>query len=237
MQIRVLFDKKAQDTNLKIGWGLSLLVEGKILFDAGENGDWLINNIKELKIEISKLEAVVISHDHWDHTGGLREVLNRKKGLKVYACPGFNREFKEKVKILGAELIELDNLTEIAKNIYVSGEIPGVYNEQHLPEQALILKTDNGLSVLTGCAHPGIIKILEKVKAEFPKQKLYSVCGGFHLGGTDRRTIEIIAEKFKEMGVEKTGPTHCSGGEAEEIFKKKYGDNFITVKVGQTIEV
>ena len=236
MQIRVLFDKKAQDNNLKVGWGLSLLVEGKILFDTGENGDWLIDNIKELKIETGKLEAVVISHDHWDHTGGLWEILDKKKGLKVYACLGFSREFKEKVRNFGGELIELDKLTEIAKNIYVSGEISGVYNEQHLPEQALILKTAKGLSVLTGCAHPGIIKILEKVKAEFPKQKLYSVFGGFHLGGTDRRIIEIMAEKFKEMGVEKAGPTHCSGQEAEEIFKKRYGNNFITVKVGQVIE-
>ncbi len=96
MDIEILFDKRTQYKNLKIGWGISFLVNKKILFDTGENGKWLIRNIEELQIDINKIEAIVISHNHYDHSGGLWEILRIKKGINVYSCPNFGSEFNEK---------------------------------------------------------------------------------------------------------------------------------------------
>jgi len=237
MRIKVLFDKGALDKKLNTGWGVSFLVDDKILFDTGEKGKWLLKNMRSLGVDIKKIEAIVISHDHWDHTGGLWEILKERKGLNVYSCPSFSKEFKDKVKEAQAELIEADKLTEISQNIFITGEIPGGYHGKYMPEQAIVLKTKNGLTVITGCAHPGILKMVNKVKAKFPNEPVYFVLGGFHLKESDKRAIEIVAENFKEIGIIKAGPTHCSGEVAEGIFKKYYKRNFIPIKAGQEMEV
>jgi len=213
------------------------LTGNRILFDTGESAEYLFNNMSLMNIDVLDIEAVVISHDHWDHTGGLWEVLKRRKGLKVYACPHFSEEFKERVKRLQGELREADRFIKISKNIFITGEIPGVYCNQYMPEQALIIKTENGITVITGCAHPGIVKIVERVKEEFSKERLNLVLGGFHLMDKGKRVIEIIVERFKELGVKQVGPTHCSGKEAERIFQGAYKNNYLTISAGQTIDV
>ncbi|MCK9554841.1 MBL fold metallo-hydrolase [bacterium] len=237
MKIKVLFDKTTEHKNLRVGWGLSFLIDETVLFDTGENGSWLMKNMKLLNADIEKLKAVVISHDHWDHTGGLWGVLKKRKKLPVYACPDFSAEFKAKVKKLGGKLNETGDFTEISENIFVTGEIAGEYKGEYMPEQALVLKTENGISVVTGCAHPGVVKMVKKAKGFFPKENIYAVLGGFHLMNKDKAFIESIAENFRKIKVKKAGPTHCSGKSAEDIFKREYKADFISLKTGQILEV
>lgn len=237
MQIKVILDRDTLDRNLHTGFGVSFLINDKILFDTADNSRLLINNMENLGIDFNKLEAVVISHDHWDHTDGLREVIKRKPGLKVFACPHFSVGFKKKLRSLGGDLVESANPEEIAKDIYVTGEIAGRHTLLYISEQALVIKSENGISVITGCAHPGIIEILKKVKENFPKEDFYLVCGGFHLGGRRKQDVDLIAEGFKRMGAKKAGPTHCTGEEAIGIFRNKYKDGFISLKAGQTIDL
>jgi 7,8-dihydropterin-6-yl-methyl-4-(beta-D-ribofuranosyl)aminobenzene 5'-phosphate synthase len=237
MRIKVLYDKQGLEKKFRTGWGLSFLIDGRILFDTGEKGEWLVENMQFLGVNINKIEAVVISHDHWDHHGGLWEILRLRKGLKVYICPGFSREFKNKAGEYQAELIEAGKPVEITQNIFITGEIPGAYKGKYMPEQAVVLKTENGLTVITGCAHPGILKIIEKVKSKFPEESIYFVLGGFHLVDLDRRAVEIVSENFKRVNVLKAGPTHCSGDIGEDIFRKVYNENFMPIRVGQIMEV
>jgi len=239
MEIRIIFDKASINKQIQIGWGFSVLVDNKVLFDTGEKGEWLLNNIKQMDININNdIDRIVISHDHWDHTGGLETLLkNRRKKTPVYICPGFSRETKEQIISCGGKPIEVKKFNEIAENIYVTGEISGIYKGKPMPEQALALKTDNGVSVITGCAHPGILKMLEVVKKHFKTDRLFLVLGGFHLLEEDSRVIEFIVKEFKNMGVETVAPTHCSGPKAEELFGKEYRERFIAVKAGKTIRL
>ncbi|MBN2483956.1 MAG: MBL fold metallo-hydrolase [Candidatus Omnitrophica bacterium] len=237
MRIKVLFNKEAENSNLRIGWGVSFLVDQRILFDTGKDGAWLMENMGTLRVEVDKIEAVVISHDHWDHTGGLWNLLKKKKGLKVYSCPGFSEGFKENVEKGRGVLQETNTFMRVAQDIYATGEIAGEYQGGYMPEQALAVKTEKGISIITGCAHPGIVTMVEKVRGKFKDDHIYSVIGGFHLLDQDRRTVEMIADTFRKMDIEKAGPTHCSGEAAEDIFKKIYGSDFIELKVGQSLDI
>lgn len=237
MRIKILFDSVALDNRFSTGWGISYLVDNKILFDTGEKSEPLFSNMKDMNVNISEMKAVIISHDHWDHTGGLWGILKEREGLNVYICPHFSRELKDKVKKLKGAIVETEKITEIEKGIFVTGEIPGIYKGEYMPEQALIIKTEKGVTVITGCAHPGILEILEKIREGFSQEKFYFIFGGFHLKDKNKKTVETIVERFEEMGVKRVGPSHCSGREAEEIFRQKYGKNFVEIKIGQTLEI
>lgn len=237
MNLQVLFNSESNAEGYSTGWGLSFLIDGKILFDTGEDDKFLIHNINQMNIDIARIEAVIISHDHWDHTGGVWEILRRSRRLRLYGCPGFGSAFKKRVSEFPVEYFEVDNFMLIAPGIYSTGEIIGEYKGKNISEQALIVKTEKGLSVVTGCSHPGIIRILEKVKSQLNVQGVYSVLGGFHLKDCSPKDVEGIVRRFQELNVKRAGPTHCSGPDTERLFREKYGDNFIEAQVGQTIEL
>jgi len=212
------------------------VVDNKILFDTGAKPSSLFRNMENMDVKISDIKTVVISHDHWDHRGGLWGILKKNPELKVYSCPHFSKRFKKRVKSHGGQLIEINKFTQVYKNIYSTGEIEGKYDGKYISEQALVLRTKKGISILTGCAHPGIIKIIENVKKKI-SDNIYLVVGGFHLIGKHKKTIKPIVDRFKRLGIKKTAPSHCTGKNARQIFKEEYDNNFIEVKVGQIIEV
>lgn len=237
MEVKIVFDNTSLNGEFTPGWGFSCLIDKTILFDTGEKSEYIFKNMENLDIDVSKIEKVVISHDHWDHTGGLWHLLKSREGLKVYACPGFSPEFKRKVKKLKGKLIETDRVTEIIDNIFVTGEIAGQYKGRYIGEQALVIKNEKGLTIATGCSHPGIIKIINHVRKDFPGIKIYLVFGGFHLLDKGAGEVRPIAEEFKELGIEKAGPTHCTGDDAQIIFKEVYKGDYIHIKTGLTLEV
>lgn len=237
MEIKIVFDNINLNEKFTPGWGFSCLLDKTILFDTGEKPEYIFKNMKNLQIDISKIEAVVISHDHWDHTGGLWDLLEKTKNINVYGCPNFSEEFKKKVVSLGGNLILAGKLTEVKQNIFTTGEIAGTYKGSFIAEQALLIKEKEGIIIITGCSHPGIIKIIKSVKENFPEERITFVFGGFHLMDKDIREMELILEKFKELKVEKVGPTHCSGYEAQRIFQKAYKDKFIKITAGKILEI
>ena len=236
MYAKVIFDNKARK-GLESGWGFSCLFDGKVLFDTGPDAMPVMENMSRLMVSPEEIESVVISHDHWDHTGGLWEILRSRKGIKVYACQSFSEEFKKGVKELGGKLCFTDEPVEVGKNIFVTGEIMGEYKGEPIGEQALVIKGQKGTSVVTGCAHPGIAEIVAVAKKRMGIKKIYMVFGGFHLEGAKSDHIRGVIEILKETGIAKVGPSHCTGEKAKRVFRGKFHENFIPVKAGHIIQL
>jgi len=136
-----------------------------------------------------------------------------------------------KGSILGAKIVSVGKPLEICQNVYSTGELGA-----GIKEESLLINTEKGLIIITGCAHPGIVKAVKRAK-EILNTNVYLVMGGFHLRGMSNRQIDEIVEEFKKEGVKRVGPSHWSGSLTRELFEKAYGKDFIRVGVGKTIEI
>ena len=99
-----------------------------------------------------------------------------------------------------------------------------------------MIETPQGLVVITGCAHPGVVSIVRRAK-ELTGREVYLVLGGFHLGGTSEGKITGIVEDFQQLGVQRVAPCHCSGDVARRLFKEAYGEDFISAGVGSKLKI
>lgn len=230
-----VYDNYQFDPELKTGWGFSCLVEidnTNILFDTGADSPTLLSNMEKLVINPKEINLVILSHIHGDHIGGLEGILKINSDLSVFIPESFPDNFKEIIKNYGAKVIGIKKSTKISEGIYSTGEL-GTW----IKEQSLILNSEKGLVIITGCAHPGIVNIVKKAKEIFPEQSIYLVFGGFHLGGASDSELRNIIKDFRKLGVQKAAPCHCSGDRCRELFKEEYKDNFIENGVGKIIEI
>ena len=232
VNITVTFDNNQYKDGLKTSWGFSCLIKGAektILFDTGGDSSILLENMKKLEIEPEEIDLIVLSHIHGDHIGGLGGFLRINPKVYVYLPKSFPTSLKRNIEKYGTKVVDVQKPMEICKGIYSTGEL-GTW----IIEQSLIIHTHKGIVVITGCAHPGIVKIVEKAK-NIIKDKVLLVMGGFHLGNKSYRQIEKIISSLKNMEVKYTGPCHCSGDNARKLFEKEYQKNYINIGVGKVI--
>jgi 7,8-dihydropterin-6-yl-methyl-4-(beta-D-ribofuranosyl)aminobenzene 5'-phosphate synthase len=232
LSITVSYDNNPYKERLTTAWGFSCVIRGTektILFDTGGDGSILLTNMEKLGINLKEIDLVVLSHIHGDHVGGLPSFLGNNPEVVVYLPKSFQKGFKDEVKGYGAKVVEVQEPLKICDGVYSTGEL-GTW----IKEQSLVIYTEKGLIVITGCAHPGIVKIVNKAKELFKDDVLF-VMGGFHLGGEGKGEIEKIVSSFRKLGVSYVGPCHCSGDAARQLFKEQYGENFINVGVGRVI--
>ncbi len=233
LRITTLYDNYQHDEKLRTNWGFSCLVElgdSVVLFDTGGDSPTLLYNVDELGIDLKRVQALVLSHDHGDHTGGAGGVLKRCPGLKVYACGSFSPRTKRVITGNGGKLVEVTSPIEILPGIQSTGEMgAGIH------EQSLVVDTGSGIVVITGCAHPGIVGIVRKAK-QLVKGDVLLVMGGFHLMGTPGPVVERAVADLKDLGVRKVSPSHCTGDAAIALFSEAFGENFMPGGVGLVVE-
>ena len=232
--LTVLFDNYAFGDGCATGWGFSSLIEGvgrTILFDAGADAAVFQRNVDALKVDLARADFVFVSHDHTDHTGGLAAAFRKKPGVPVYVPFSAEPQFQSAVRGAGARLIAVREPQELAPGIFSTGDLG-----QAIHEQALILDTPQGLVVVTGCAHPGIVAIVERAVA-VGKKNVWMVLGGFHLIQTPAADIEKVIARFKELGVQRVGATHCTGDAAIAMFRLAFGQRFVELGVGRKIDI
>lgn len=192
MKLSIVYDNEAKE-GFKSDWGFSCLIESEdrnLLFDTGASGDILTYNMQQLGIQKDDIEIIALSHEHGDHTGGLGAVLH--PGIAVYLPRSFSRRLKKEVANKAARVVEVSEPKEIIPGVYTTGVLG-----RGIKEQSLVLDTEDGMVVLTGCAHPGLKIILE---AATVFGELYGVIGGFH--GFD------ALESLQGLGL--IMPCHCT---------------------------
>ncbi|MBW2144227.1 MAG: MBL fold metallo-hydrolase [Deltaproteobacteria bacterium] len=232
--ITMLFNNVAQDQHLLTGWGMACLIEGRdktILFDTGSDGRILLSNMKKLEKEPSQVDAVVLSHAHGDHTGGLGALLGENGDMELYVPQSFPEQFKTQAVKLGLRLTTVHDSVGIADGVYSTGEA-GV----GIKEQALLVQTLDGLVVITGCAHPGIVEMVTKAK-QTCSDEVYLVLGGFHLVGHTQHEVEAVMNELRALGVKKIAPSHCTGDGPMRIFHETWQEDFIFFGCGATISL
>lgn len=230
--IAITYDNNPYDDRLRTAWGFSCLLrlpEKTILFDTGGDSSILLDNMDQLQIDPKEIDIVVLSHIHGDHVGGLGGILNQNSDVTVYLPASFPQSLKEDVKLYGAEVKEIHEPRELFDGVYTTGELNG-----GIKEQSLIVKTDEGLVIITGCAHPGVVNVVQKAR-EIAGDKVYLLLGGFHLGGTSASKIESIIDSFEQLGVERVAPCHCSGDSARRLLREHYGEGYIECGVGRRV--
>lgn len=232
IKITVIYDNKAYHQGLRSDWGFSCVIDAcgkKILFDTGAKGDLFHLNLDKLACHPRDIETAVVSHAHFDHTGGLEELLRVNSEIKVFVLESFPDGIKNTVTSVDADLVEVVGPQEVYPGIYTTGSMG-----RGIEEQSLIITTDKGTIVITGCAHPGIVEIVKKAK-ELTGQEILLVMGGFHLGGYSDDSIQSIIDDFEEFGVSYVGPCHCTGEAQIKTFRQAYGERCLDIGVGREI--
>jgi 7,8-dihydropterin-6-yl-methyl-4-(beta-D-ribofuranosyl)aminobenzene 5'-phosphate synthase len=232
-KLTIVFDNYAYLEGFPTLWGFSCFIETPettFLFDTGSNGRVLLRNMERLGVDLRRAEALVLSHPHWDHIGGVDSVLEAHPQMELFVPSSLSRhlirDLKEQslgVTVVGKEPVRL---------------LPGVWSTGvmgEIGEQSVVIESDEGLVVVTGCAHPGIERIAARAM-EMLGRPVSLLMGGFHLMYSDARQIAGVIETLQSLGVRKVCPTHCTGDLAIEMFAEAFGDRFIRGGVGRVVE-
>jgi len=233
MKIKIVFDNYIFDhkNELETGWGFACMIDDDFLFDTGNNGRVLIRNMEKLGYDIQNLKYLFISHPHWDHMGGIDSVIDANRNLTLFLPQSVSDLFIKDLKNF-ANRVEV--ITHRPKHLFNEFYSTGVM--EPIGEQSLVIDMGNYGILITGCAHPGIVKIVKRAKLVLGKNIFY-VLGGFHLMESSEREIKEVIDKLKIMGVKYITPTHCSGDLAIEMFKKSYGERYMEGGVGAVVEL
>jgi 7,8-dihydropterin-6-yl-methyl-4-(beta-D-ribofuranosyl)aminobenzene 5'-phosphate synthase len=263
LKIQVLSTMLADDG---VGeWGFAALVEAdgrRILFDTGARPRTVLENARELKVDLAQVPEVVLSHNHWDHTGGLltlrRELqaTNPAALARVHVGRGLfwsrpsadgasegNLALKNRAEFAAAGLtfVEHDAPTEILPGVWLTGPVPRVHPERNfgaprrvrtpdglvedtIPEdQSLVIDTDRGLVIVTGCGHAGIVNTAEYARRAVRPAPLHAVLGGLHLYQLDDERLDWTGDKLRSFGLENLLGAHCTGIEAVYKLRQRAG--------------
>lgn len=251
--------------------GFSALIEwdgGSLLFDTGQ-GLTLLHNARKMNKDLRQVRFVALSHGHYDHSGGLRELLRECGPKQVAAHPGvFTPRYRisdrseplsiglpharEELETAGARFDLSTGFRELTPDIFLTGEIPrttsfetgdrGLFTDPHGQErdsfcddQSLVLRTGQGLILLLGCCHAGLINTLRHVSAQTGESRFHAVIGGTHLGFCDATQLEQTIRNLKKWPVNRLAVSHCTGFSAAARLQQAFPSSFHLAQVGYTL--
>lgn len=275
MKITTLIENnqgKRSDLHSEHGLSVHIKVDGKnILFDTGQSGNF-IDNAKKLDVDLKNLDYVIISHGHYDHSGGFERLIKEiNPEIKLYLGNGFfNKKYglesDENYKYIGNPFDEkflkenniatkyvTEDMLNITENLLVftnfnrNKEYENTNQTLYLKEKgqfkkdmfldeiSLGLKTKEGLFLIVGCAHPGIVNILDTI-IQRTNMDIHGLIGGTHLIKEDEFKINKIIDYLKEKDIKMIGACHCTGKQGETMLSQQLEENFINNNTGHILK-
>ena len=258
-------------------WGFSLLLEvedargkaRKIMMDTATIPQGLFYNIEHMELDISDLDCLVLSHNHFDHTSANTQIVEAVGGVKVYAHPGVfdphiykNAKGKTReigvpegqgiaeLEAAGGEIVLSSSPVEVVPGVWTTGEVPrktletpmelrkgaqilteigGEWRPDNLTDdQSLWMNLDGfGAVVASGCAHAGIVNILNHIKEQGPFDDIACFVGGTHLSGRNDEYLDSVLAGLRGFGFKLFSPCHCTGFKATSRLWKAFPDAFV----------
>ncbi|MHB0995434.1 MAG: MBL fold metallo-hydrolase [Elusimicrobiales bacterium] len=236
MNLKIIYDSPPCPEGLCCGWGFSCLLDGRLLFDTGDNFPALENNLLKAGVAPAEIKEVFISHEHADHAGGLPGLLERYGRKTVHLPAGTSSEFRKSIAS-SCSIIEHARCESLGGGFFSTGAAPFVYKGLKFSEQSLVARTAKGLVVTTGCAHTGIAEIVRGVRENFPGERITLLAGGFHLRDGSPEAIVAAAAFLRAAGVERVAPCHCSGAGASAYLAGAYGAAYFKVPAGSSVDI
>jgi len=251
MKISILTDNHP-GVNTPAEHGLSFLIEydgTRLLFDTGQS-DMFLKNAEAMHISLSQIDTIVLSHGHFDHGNG----LDFFSGCRMLCHPGcFVKRYRKtdklyiglkssKIELAGKyELVTSSQSCKISEKIFFLGEIPRLTDFEsqttsfifedgtpdYVPDDsAIVIILPEGLFVITGCGHAGIVNTLEHAKKITGENLLYGIMGGFHLKSRGPQTRETI-RYLQENKLKHVYPSHCTELPALTWFYESFGNPLV----------
>jgi 7,8-dihydropterin-6-yl-methyl-4-(beta-D-ribofuranosyl)aminobenzene 5'-phosphate synthase len=245
--VTVLVENTVQGRSLQAEHGLSFLIRANghcVLFDTGQS-ELVVSNARVLDVPLDHVDAIALSHGHYDHTGGLKAVHDLAPQSRIYLHPaavarkfagnsdGTSRPVGMSDAVLAAlrsaesSIVWTRQPTPIAEGIFVTGEIPRQNSFEDtggrffldeacsrpdplIDDQAVFFDTEDGIVVLLGCAHAGVVNTVEYIR-QITGRPLHAVLGGFHLWEANAERLSKTLRAIESWNLQRLAPAHCTG--------------------------
>lgn len=243
--------------------GLSLFLEIgelKVLFDTGQSSMFIKNAVK-MGIDVNSAHFVVLSHGHYDHGNGLDYLIHKELVCHIGSFVDRYRKKDDAPIGLPISLQEAQKRftlrmtsapMELHPHVFFMGEVERKYpfekpaafsyleggkDDPILDDSAIVIKTDQGNVIITGCSHSGICNIVRQAISITGDVRTYAIFGGFHLHEVNdqvRKTIEVL----KNTGVKYLYPVHCTSEEVVNAMRLALPDVKVQgVTSGQSLTI
>ena len=256
LEFRILVDNRSRG-ELVTEHGFAVWVEAGervILFDTGQSGA-LFANAEAMGCDLRRVDMLVLSHGHYDHTGAIRELLALNPSIRVFchpqalvpsrysiypgqaprqiAMPALQRKALE--ALAPQQLIQSTGPLQLLPGIGLSGAIPrdhpledtggpffldegGEHPDFIEDDLSMWFRTKQGLIVLTGCCHAGLINTVQHIRDLTGEQRIYGILGGLHLRSASTARLQATCDALIRWHPDFVIASHCTGDEASAFL-------------------